>query len=73
MMKMTKYHPTNRTPRTMGLIILTTAQPEIVGMIIQVIMMVLYHTLGPHQITMKNPHDPMAQYKSNTQQKIHEW
>ena len=70
MMKMmTISHLTKRTLRTMGIIILNMDQPEIVRMIIKVMMMVLTHTLGLHQMTMKNPKYPMKQQKGKTQKK----
>ena len=52
----------------MGLIILMMAQPLIVWMIIQVMMMVLAQNLDLHQMAMKNPQDPMTQQKRKTQQ-----
>ena len=52
----------------MGLIILMMAQPLIVWMIIQVMMMILAQTLELHQMAMKNPQDPMTQQKRKTQQ-----
>ena len=73
MMTTTMSHPMERTSRTMGLIILTMDQPEIVVIIIQGMMMFLTHTLGPHQTLMKIAQDPMTQQKSNTQQKTQDW
>ena len=61
MMKMmTISHLTKRTLRKMGLTILNMDQPEIVGMIIQLMMIVLTHTLVAHQTLMKNPQDTMT-------------
>ena len=57
----------------MGLIILNMDQPEIVRMIIKVMMMVLTHTLGPHQMAMKNSQDTVTQQKSKTQQTTQKW
>ena len=70
---MTMYYLTKRILRTMGLIILTMAQLAIVGMIIQVMMMVLTHTLGLHQMAMTNTQDTMTQQKRKTQQTTKEW
>ena len=73
MRTMTMSHPMKITSRIMYLIILTMAQPEIVGMIIQFMMMVLTHTWGPHQMMMTNPQNPMTQQKSKTQLTTQEW
>ena len=67
MTKMTMSHLTKRKLRTVGIIILKMAQPEIEGVVIKVIMMVLTHTLRPHQMEMTNPQDTMTQKKSKTQ------
>ena len=64
MTKMTMSHPTKRTSRAMGLIILNMDQPEIVRMIIKVMMMVLTHTLGPHQMAMKK----LTGYRDTTEE-----
>ena len=61
------------TLRKMGLVILTMAQPEIVGMMIQMMMMVTAHTLRPYQMSMTNPQYPITQQKSKTQQTTQEW
>ena len=71
--EMTMSHPTKRTSRTMSIIILTMAQPSIVGMIIQVVVMVLTHTFGPQQIVITNPHDNMTQQNRNTQHTTQDW
>ena len=73
MMEMTMSHPTDRTSRTMSLIILMMDQSVIVGMITQVMMMLLTHNLGPQQMSMTNPQDPMTQHKRNTQHTTQEW
>ena len=64
---MTMSHRNNSIPSTMGLIILSMAQPAIVVIITQVMMMVPTHTLHPHQVEMTNLQDPMKQYKRRTQ------
>ena len=57
MTTMTMSHSMKSKLRTMGIIILTMDQPTIARMIIQAVMMVLTHTLGPHQMLMTNPQD----------------
>ena len=61
MTTMTMSRPMKRTWSMMGLIILTMAQQKIVGVIIQVMMMVLNHTLGSHQMSKTNPQDTMTE------------
>ena len=73
MTKMTMSHPMKSKSRMMGLIILKMAQPAIVGINIQVMMVVLTHNLGPHQTPMTNPQYPMTQQKRKTQQTTQEW
>ena len=53
MTTMNMCHQTKRISRAIGLIILTMDQPDIVMVIIEVMMMVLTHNLGPHQMAMK--------------------
>ena len=72
MITMTMSHPMKSTLSTMVIIILTMAQPAIVRMIIQVIIMFMTHTLGPYQISMTNPQDTMTQQKRNNQQTTQE-
>ena len=60
MTMMIMYHLTNKTSRTMGLTILPMAQPAIVGMIIQVMIMFLTQNFLQQQMSMTNPQDPMT-------------
>ena len=70
---MTISHLMKSTSRKMGLIILAMDHPVIVGMIIQMMMMVLTHTLSPYQMDMKIPQGPMTQQRRNTQKTTQEW